>query len=122
MSTHESTKAQPSVSAYVLGFVLSLVLTFGSYIAVTHHLFSRHVLLGTIVSLAVIQLVVQLVCFLHLGQEDKPKWRSISFLFMLLVIGIVVIGSLWIMHSLQYNMMPKQGVETYILDEESIHR
>ena len=44
-----------------------------------------------------------------------------AFLFMMLIVVIVVIGSLWIMTNLDYNMMPDE-VETYILEEEGFTR
>lgn len=49
---------------------------------------------------------IQLFFFLHLGQESKPYWNSQLFLFMLTILVILVIGSLWIMHNLSYNVMP----------------
>jgi cytochrome o ubiquinol oxidase operon protein cyoD len=69
-----------------------------------------------IVGLAVVQLLVQLIFFLHLGKESKPRLNLTIFAFMLLVVGIVAIGSLWIMHNLDYNMMPKEMNE-HMLDQ-----
>jgi cytochrome o ubiquinol oxidase operon protein cyoD len=77
-------------------------------------------LLAVVVGLAVAQLLVQLVFFLHLGREPKPRQNLVVFLFMLLVIGILVIGSLWIMHNLNYHMTmtPKQ-MDQKLLDQYS---
>jgi cytochrome o ubiquinol oxidase operon protein cyoD len=70
--------------------------------------------------IAVIQLVVQLVFFLHLGQGNR--WKTITFVFAGLVVLIVVVGSIWIMHNLDYNMMhmsPDQMVQ-YMKENEGI--
>lgn len=94
-----------SLKAYAVGFVGSLVLTALSFLATIFKPvegFSLHVLL---VVLALIQAVVQLLFFLHVGQEAKPRWESIVFWFMLLVLLIIATGTLWIMYNLNYRVM-----------------
>ena len=95
-----------TLMSYVTGFVLSLLLTITAYVSVVNQGVSRNMLIGVIVGLAVVQLLVQLVFFLHLGRESRPRFNLVIFLFMLLVLGILVIGSLWIMHNLNYHMTP----------------
>lgn len=105
---------QGSYSSYIIGFTLSLILTLGAYFLVSGYIdtssspFSQSFLIFLIVGLAITQLFVQLIFFLHLGQESKPRWNLASFLFMLVVLFIIVFGSLWIMNNLDYNMMPKE--------------
>ena len=90
---------------YVIGFVVSLALTLGAYFMVIgNHLTGLAVLIGLGV-LAVIQMIVQLYYFLHLGGEARPRYRLASFLFMALILFIIVAGSIWIMSHLDYNMM-----------------
>jgi cytochrome o ubiquinol oxidase operon protein cyoD len=55
--------------------------------------------------LALTQMVVQLMFFLHLGDETSPRYKTISFSFMGGIMFIVVAGSLWIMANLDANMM-----------------
>ena len=58
------------------------------------------------------QAIVQLIFFLHIGQEAKPHWETVVFCFTVLVLLIIVIGSLWIMYDLDYRLMPRmQGNE-----------
>lgn len=104
---------------YILGFVLSLILTVGSYFLVSEHVFSNAVLVPVLISLALIQLGVQLFCFLHLGQEKKPRWNLIFFVTTVGIIFIVVVGSIWIMHHLNYNMTPR-GMDSYIMQDEGV--
>lgn len=94
-----------SMKAYLVGFVVCLLLTGVSFSFVLTEAFSGLMLLYTIVGLALIQALVQVLCFLHLGQEAKPRWETLIFCFMLLVLLIIAIGSLWIMNDLNDRMM-----------------
>lgn len=112
-----------SYRAYVIGFVLSLVFTLGAYALVQQHVNTHHsafphqLLIPIIMALALAQLTAQLVFFLHLGKESKPRWNLMVFFFAVMVVGIVVIGSLWIMQNLNYHMHP-QETEDYIIKDE----
>jgi cytochrome o ubiquinol oxidase operon protein cyoD len=99
-----------SMKTYVQGFVLSVALTLLAYGAVVGHWFSGSAVLAFILVLAVIQLIVQLVFFLHLGDEGKPRLNLTSFGFMLMVLIIVVFGSIWIMNNLNYHTMTPEEI------------
>ena len=90
-----------------VGFTFSLILMLSAYRIVTYYHLTNHWLVFTIFALALIQAVIQLIFFLHLGLESKPRWNLITFLFMVLVIVVIIGGSLWIMANLDYNLMPK---------------
>ena len=112
--------------SYFTGFMWALLLTLAAFALVKVQLDSEgsaypmQVVIGILAALAIIQLVVQLVFFFHLGREAKPRLNTISFLFMLMVVGIIGFGSLWIMYNLNYNMMGKD-VEMYMQHEENIY-
>jgi cytochrome o ubiquinol oxidase operon protein cyoD len=102
------------------------MLTLGAYILVLqhvngHHLFLTHrFLIGVILLFAMLQLIVQLVFFLHLGREKKPRWNLQVLMFAALVVTILVAGSIWIMSNLDYNMQlnnPKAKDGFIIKDE-----
>jgi len=97
-----------SLSLYIIGFCLSLILTLAAYITVTNHVFSNPLLLIAVISLAMVQLIVQLFFFLHLGEEKKPRWNLQFLISTVGIILLVVIASLWIMSHLNYNMTPKE--------------
>lgn len=94
-----------SLKGYIIGFILSLVFTLISFSLVFYEVLPRHTLFYTLPFLALIQAGIQLVFFLHLGKEEKPKWESLVFYFMVLVILIIVLGSLWIMYDLDHRTM-----------------
>lgn len=95
-----------ALTSYLVGFLLSILLTLAAYFLVWEKVFEPRILVFVISSFGIVQMFVQVVFFLHLGQESKPYWNSQLFLFMLIILAIVVIGSLWIMHHLSYNVMP----------------
>lgn len=91
--------------AYLLGFILSLLLTGSAYLLVTRQLLAGWHLLIALGALALTQAVIQLLLFLHLGSEVKPHWNGMVLLFMAAVLAIIVSGSLWIMHDLDGRVM-----------------
>lgn len=109
---------QGSVGSYVCGFVFAIGLTLVAYFLVTNHVLTGGLLTVVIMGLAAVQLVVQLVFFLHLGRDKGSRWNVATFYFMLLILLVIVAGSLWIMENLNYNMMmtPEQMNE-YMLKE-----
>jgi cytochrome o ubiquinol oxidase operon protein cyoD len=91
--------------SYKIGFFSSLVLTSISFCLVLTNIISNYILFVTISLLALAQAIIQLRFFLHVGEEPKPQWESISFYFMVGILLIIVLGTLWIMHDLDERMM-----------------
>lgn len=119
LSSHKAT-----LTSYVIGLIFSIILTVEAYLMVVNNILDGAVLIATITALAIIQLLIQLVFFLHLGDEPKPRWNLRVLWFAILVVIIVVFGSLWIMTHLSYNhatMSPEQ-INTHIEDEEAIKK
>jgi cytochrome o ubiquinol oxidase operon protein cyoD len=116
-----STRPNTALIAYVLGFVFSGLLTLESYILAAHGILSGNQLIAALLLLAVTQLVVQLVFFLHIGQETKPRWNLVFLLNTAGLILLVVLGSLWIMYHLNYLMMPSD-INHYLMDQEAIYK
>lgn len=98
-----------TLKSYIVGFVSCLVLTLTSFFLVLANLIEAALLVYLLVFLALAQAVVQLRFFLHLGQEAKPRWESLTFYFMVLVLLIIALGTLWIMHDLDERTMSHMG-------------
>lgn len=94
-----------SLKSYIIGFIASIILTGASFFLVFFRLISGISLIYTIVGLALTQAIFQLLFFLHVGQEDKPRWETLVFYFMVLVLVIIAGGSLWIMYDLNVRVM-----------------
>jgi len=95
-----------TLKLYGIGFCGSLFLTGLSFSLAATHPFPRGILIGVLVFLALMQAIVQLIFFMHMGKEAKPRWMTLVFYFMVLVILIVVLGSLWIISDLDHRVMP----------------
>lgn len=95
-----------TLKLYVIGFISSVILTGISFSLVAAKLFSNKVLIAALVFLALIQAFIQLVFFMHMGKETKPRWMTLVFYYMVLVLLIVFIGSLWIITDLNNRVMP----------------
>lgn len=90
--------------SYTLGFISSLLLTLFSFYLVAYSDLSSQNLYVVVGALAIIQLFVQLVFFLHLSTHPKASWNLLSFLFTLVVVLVLVLGTMWIMYNLYAHM------------------
>ena len=92
-----------------LGFVLSLILILAAYRIVAFKHLGPDALIVSVVGIGCILAVIQLIFFLHLGLEEKPRWNLMMFLFGAALILVLILGTLWIMSNLDYNVMPNMG-------------
>jgi cytochrome o ubiquinol oxidase subunit IV len=117
----------PYLATYLSGFILALILTVlafglvgfeagvclksicivpgkllfgGETIRKIPHWF----IVSGIFALAVLQILVHLRYFLHLGFTSRGRWNTLAILFTLLIITFMVGGTLWIMHDLSEQM------------------
>lgn len=117
-----STSKHNPIINYITGFILSVLLTLTAYFVVVVEIFNGSAAIAVLLGLALVQLAVQLLFFLHMDQESKPRWALVSFCFMLFFVIVIVIGSLWIMHNLDYNMMPNHDIDREVMEDEAIYR
>lgn len=104
-SDHESA-AHGSLGGYVAGLMLCLALTAAAFGAVMTDALPAALRLPAIVALCVVQLLVQLGMFLHIGTARSQRDNTGIFACTVLLIAVVVAGSLWVMHNANVNMMP----------------
>jgi len=103
----------------VIGFTASILCTLLVFFSVTTNWFSNQQgTVGFILVFAIIQTLVQSWFFLHLNEEKKPRWQLHSFWFTVVMSLVIVIGSLWVMINLNYNMgmSPKQ-MDEYMIQQ-----
>jgi len=103
------------VLRYVIGFSVALTLSVLAYLFATQGwVGSDHGTMAILLGLAVIQLIVQLVCFLHLG-GGRSRDRVVTIGFTIFMMLVIVIGSLWIMRNLDYRMgMSPEAMNDYM--------
>ena len=94
-----------TLKMYIIGFILSLILTLLAFALVAFPKFNINVIYAGLLLAALAQLLVQVICFLRLNvHSTQDRWNLLAFLFTVLILSILFFGSLWIMYNLNYNM------------------
>ena len=92
--------------AYVIGLALALILTGVSFwVASTSALWGPGVAVGLVV-LAIAQMGVHLVFFLHITSGPDNTNNVLALAFGVMIVFLVMIGTIWIMGHMNANMMP----------------
>ncbi|MGK2889598.1 MAG: cytochrome o ubiquinol oxidase subunit IV [Candidatus Malihini olakiniferum] len=104
-STTDHGASYGSVKSYIIGFVMSVILTVIPFGLVIAGVAPPRVIIAGVVGCAVVQVLVHLVYFLHLNSSSEQRWNVVALVFAILIIAIVVVGSIWIMLSAHHNMM-----------------
>ncbi|MXO65617.1 cytochrome o ubiquinol oxidase subunit IV [Altericroceibacterium endophyticum] len=105
-TTHESGEAHGSMRDYVIGFVLSVILTAIPFWLVMARPLEGGITAALIVIFAAVQMVVHMIYFLHMSPKSEDGWTLTSLIFTLIIVTIMLAGSLWVMYHLNTNMMP----------------
>jgi cytochrome o ubiquinol oxidase operon protein cyoD len=95
-----------SVLSYTAGLGFALLLTAASFAVSQSHLLWPPGLAVGLAVLAIAQMGVHLVFFLHIGSGPDNANNILALAFGVLIVTLVVSGSLWIMANLNSNMMP----------------
>ncbi|MBW6422118.1 cytochrome o ubiquinol oxidase subunit IV [Rhizobium sp. XQZ8] len=96
-----------SFKSYMIGFILSVVLTAIPFILVMGGVFDSKLTTAVFVmAFGVVQIVVHMIYFLHMNPRSEGGWTMMALLFTIVIVGIMLAGSLWVMHHLNTNMMP----------------
>ena len=96
------------VRTYLYGLALAVVLTLASFWAAQTHLIYGPGVPVAIAVFAVAQMGVHLVFFLHITTAPDNTNNALALAFGILIAGLIVFGSLWIMDHLNHNLMPMQ--------------
>ncbi|RLQ92332.1 cytochrome o ubiquinol oxidase subunit IV [Falsibacillus albus] len=86
-----------SVKAYVTGFIASIVLTIIPLVLTLKHVLTGTALIVAIITMAVLQLLVQLFFFMHIRDGEKPRYNVWGLILGLFIVIVIVAGSMWIM-------------------------
>src|SRR5262249_14090743 len=102
----EELTVREAVARYVIGFVLASVLTAASFYVLTTSLIWGPGIPVALIVLAIAQMGVHLVFFLHITTAPDNT-NNVLALALGVVLGVLAFaGSLWIMDHLNENMMP----------------
>lgn len=114
----------PSTGSYLVGFILAVLFTLGSFIPVMYGMMESWAIstkVSYLIGMAIIQIIVQIVFFLHLNSGPDAKWNLASLWFVVVCVFIIVGGTWWAISHLNYNMMGGSGriIEPEISKEDS---
>ncbi|MFD1035390.1 cytochrome o ubiquinol oxidase subunit IV [Sphingomonas hankookensis] len=107
---HGDAPSHGSRREYVIGFLLSVVLTAIPFALVMTNAFADTRITAAIVTLcAVVQIVVHMIYFLHMNTKSENGWTLMALIFTVILVVIVLAGSLWVMYHMNVNMMPQMS-------------
>ncbi|MBV8683880.1 MAG: cytochrome o ubiquinol oxidase subunit IV [Caulobacteraceae bacterium] len=106
LSAHNSNEPTATRREYFTGFALAAILTAIPFSLVMCHVISGGAAATVILALAAVQVVVHMIYFLHMNSRVEGGWSLMALLFTALMVGIVLVGSLWVMHNMEVNMAP----------------
>jgi cytochrome o ubiquinol oxidase operon protein cyoD len=96
---------------YLIGLTLAAGLTVAAFwVASGTRLIYAPGVPMALAALAVAQMGVHLVFFLHITTGPDNTNNVLALAFGVLIVGIVIAGSLWIMYHLNANMAPMAGI------------
>ena len=105
------------VTAYIIGLALALILTGVSFwVASTSAIWGPGVAVGLVV-LAIAQMGVHLVFFLHITTGPDNTNNVLALAFGVLIVFLVMIGTIWIMYHLAANMGPTPEMTNMMLQK-----
>ena len=98
------------IAGYTAGLGFALLLTAASFIVARTHLIWPPGMPVGLAVLAIAQMGVHLVFFLHIGSGPDNTNNVLALAFGVLIVTLIVAGSLWIMANLNVNMMPASAI------------
>ncbi|MBO9125656.1 MULTISPECIES: cytochrome o ubiquinol oxidase subunit IV [unclassified Rhizobium] len=108
MSTHHHTEpAHGSKGSIWTGSILSIILTvIPFWLVMSGALENATATTVIIFALAIAQIVVHVVCFLHVDSRAENGWTLLAFIFTAIIVCITIVGTIWVMYHMNVNMMP----------------
>ncbi|CAN5226233.1 cytochrome o ubiquinol oxidase subunit IV [soil metagenome] len=103
---HDDAPSHGTRRDYVVGFVLAVILTAIPFWLVMSGSGSKQFTSLLVMAFALVQIVVHMVYFLHMNSKSESGWTMMAMIFTVVIIGIALSGSLWVMFHLTTNMMP----------------
>ncbi len=104
---HDDVGYHATVKGYLVGFLLSLILTAIPFFLVMTKSISSSAAMGIVLlGFAAVQIVVHMIYFLHMNSKVEGGWSMLSLIFTIAVVVIMLAGSIWVMFHLNSNMMP----------------
>ncbi|WP_174734985.1 cytochrome aa3 quinol oxidase subunit IV [Mesobacillus harenae] len=90
-------KAKVFPVSHIVGFVLSLVMTFAAAWVALKTFYSFNTIMMIIGTLAVLQAALQLTMFMHMNEGEDGRTQTINVVYGIFVAIVIVAGTVWVM-------------------------
>jgi cytochrome o ubiquinol oxidase operon protein cyoD len=106
----EGHDAAEALGSYLIGFGLATLLTVVSFFVARTTLVWQPSIPVALAVLAVAQMGVHLVFFLHITTGPDNVNNVLALAFGVLIVFLIIVGSLWIMAHMDRNMLPMDQI------------
>jgi len=107
---HDPNIPHATFRGYMIGFLLSVVLTAIPFWLVMHKVIPNpQATIWIVLAFAVVQILVHMAYFLHLDTSSEGGWNMLALIFTMVLVVIALSGSLWVMYHMNANMMPQMS-------------
>jgi cytochrome o ubiquinol oxidase operon protein cyoD len=104
---HHDEGPHSTFSGYMVGFILSIILTAIPFWLVMNNVITdRGTLVMVLGGFAIVQILVHMVYFLHMNGKVEGGWTLLSTIFTVVFVAIAIAGTMWVMFHMNANMMP----------------
>jgi len=98
------------IRGYLIGLALATLITIVAFFVSQTSLVWQPSIPIALVVLAIAQMGVHLVFFLHITTGPESLNNMLALAFGLLIVFLLLVGSLWIMTNLNHNMVPMEQI------------
>ncbi|AVO50455.1 cytochrome o ubiquinol oxidase subunit IV [Melaminivora suipulveris] len=104
---HDGDDLHVSLSDYIKGFVLAVILTVIPFWLVMGGVIQDRATLVVVLGvLAAVQIIAHMVYFLHMNGKVQGGWTLLSTIFAVVFVAVTIAGTLWVMFHMNAHMMP----------------
>jgi cytochrome o ubiquinol oxidase operon protein cyoD len=107
---HEEASVAEGIRGYVLGLTLAVILTAASFWAPMTHVIWRPAIPVLLMTLAVAQMGIHLVFFVHITSGPDNTNNILALAFGVLTVALILVGSIWIMDNMAAHMPAMRGM------------
>jgi cytochrome o ubiquinol oxidase operon protein cyoD len=99
-----------SLRTYLVGLGLAILITVVAFFIARTTLVWQPSIPVALFVLAIAQMGVHLAFFLHITTGPDNTNNVLALAFGVLIVGLLIVGSIWIMANLNHNMMPMERI------------
>ena len=104
----DGTEIVEGIRGYLVGFGLSVLATVVAFFLSGTSLVWQPSIPAALIVLAIAQMGVHIVFFLHITTRPDSINNVMALVFGVFIVFVLIVGSVWIMTHLNYNMIPME--------------